>query len=215
VVHHRFIDLHHLVDDPLVPVGDGAEVAVAFPVAEAIHHPRTAVGGQVERQHFRAEFAAQRFQQRAQVVSGMVDLVDHDGAAQPARLGMLHHAAGAVADADVCIHHHRHGLHRRQRRQRRAAEIWVAGGIDQVDVDAGVAGAGDRGIDGVAAFLLDRVEVGDRAAALDRACRLYRATGMQQGFEERCFAGAGMARQGHVADLLCAVGHEPVSPVRG
>ncbi len=64
----------------------------------------------------------------------------------------------------------------------------------------------------MAAASFHRVEVGHRGAAFEAACRLNRATGMQQGFEEGGFAGAGVACQGHVADGFCAVRHEAVSP---
>ena len=40
-----------------------------------------------------------------------------------------------------------------------------------------------------------------------------RAAGMQQGFEQHGFAGAGVTREGHVADLLGGIRHEAVSPV--
>src|SRR5207342_715828 len=73
----------------------------------------------------------------------------------------------------------------------------------------------DRRIDRVPAFLFDRIEIGNRRAALDGACRLDRAAGMQQGFEEHGFAGAGVACEGHVADVFGRIGHEAVSPVLG
>src|SRR5690606_20588025 len=46
-------------------------------------------------------------------------------------------------------------------------------------------------------------------------CRLECAAGMQQGFEQGGLAGAGMAREGHVADLCCRVGHGADPPLRG
>ena len=70
MVHHRFVDLDHLVDDLLVPVGDGAEVGIAFgdaaAVTEAVDHARAAVGGQVEREALRGRrFRAVRSSTRA------------------------------------------------------------------------------------------------------------------------------------------------------
>jgi hypothetical protein len=38
---------------------------------------------------------------------------------------------------------------------------------------------------------------------------------MQQGFEQDGFAGAGVTREGHVADLFRRVRHEAVSPMVG
>ena len=219
MVHDRLVDLDHLVDDLAMPVGDRAEVAVAGGLPEAVDDRLAAFGGQVERQHFAAEGLAQAVQQRTEFRARMIDLVDHDHPAEIARLGVLHHPVGTVADAGVGIDHHRHRLHCGQCGQGGATEIRIAGGVDQVDVDRrlpvrGVVDAGDRGVDGMAAFAFDRIEVGDRAAAFDGACRLDGAAGMQQGFEQGGLAGAGVACQGHVADLLCAVGHEPVPPSR-
>ena len=102
-----------------------------------------------------------------------------------------------------------HGLDRGQRRQRRPAEVGIAGRVDQVDVR--IAGVVDRCAIAasmrMAAFLFDRIEVGHGRAALDRACRLDRAAGMQQGFEQDGFAGAGVTCEGHVADLFGRIGH--------
>ena len=50
------------------------------------------------------------------------------------------------------------------------------------------------------------------AAALDRACRLEGAAGLQQGFEQGGFAGGGVACEGHVADVLRRMRHEPFLP---
>ena len=85
------------------------------------------------------------------------------------------------------------------------------GRVDQVDVDAAVVDRRDGGVERVLPRLFHRVEVGHRAAALDAACRLDRAAGMQQGFEKRGFAGAGVACQGHIADLRSAVRHNDLS----
>ena len=200
-----------------MPFGHRAEVGVAAGAGEAVHHARAAAGRQVQRQHLRAEQLAQLRHHPRRVGVFVVDLVDRDHPAQPALAGAGHQAHGAVRGAGVGVHHHQRGLHRRQRRQGRPAEVRIAWGVDQVEVEGAVAGvvvqAGDGDVQGVAAGLLHGVEVGHGGAALDAACRVDGAAGMQQGFEQGGFAGAGVARQGHVADLLCAVGHEPVSPL--
>ena len=188
MVHHAFVDLDHLVDDALMPSAHRADVAVAAAVAEAIDHRFAAVGWQIQRQHFIAEGLAQFVEQRRQLHALVIDLVDHDHAAQLAALGVLHHPSRAVANAGVGIHHHRERFHRRQRRQCGAAKIGIAGGVDQIDVDQrltrrGVVDAGDGIVDGMAAFFLDRIVIGDGGAAFDVACRLKGAAGMQQGFE--------------------------------
>ena len=105
-------------------------------VAEAVDHALAAVGGQIQRQAFGPEGLAQFVEHTRAVGVGVVDLVDDQHAAQIARLGVLHHPAGAVFDAAVGIHDDRDGFHRRQRGQRRAAEIGITGSVDEVDVDA-------------------------------------------------------------------------------
>src|SRR5690348_3551370 len=62
-------------------------------------------------------------------------------------------------------------------------------------------------MDGMLAFLFLLFEIGHRGAAFDAACRLDRAAGMQQGFEEGGFAGACVARESHVADVFGYPGH--------
>jgi hypothetical protein len=223
VVHHRLVHFDHLVEDLLVPIGDGAEIGVAFgdlaAVTEAVDDALSVVGGQVEWQQLRAEGFAQVVQHARRVCVVVVDLVDDDDPAQVARLRVLHHAARAVFHAGIGVDDDRDGFHRGERRERRPAEIRVSGCIDQVDVDGRVVGqridARDRRIDRVPAFLFDRIEIGNRRAALDGACRLDRAAGMQQGFEEHGFAGAWVACEGHVADVFGRIGHEAVSPVLG
>jgi hypothetical protein len=201
VFHHPFVDLDHLVEDPLVPVGDRTQVGIACGRAEAVHYPATAVGRQVQRQHLVAEGFAQLPHHPPAVGLLMVDLVDRDDPAQAAFPGPFHQSQGAVGHAGVGVDHDQRGLHRGQRRQRRAAEFRVAGGVDQVQVIAAVGrgrvvDAGDGDVHRVAAGLLHRVEVGHRGAAFDRACRGQGAAGMQQGFEQGCFAGAGVAVRG-------------------
>ena len=120
-------------------------------------------------------------------------------------------SGGAVFDAARGVDHDRGGLDRGEAPTRGAAEVGVARGVDQVDVDAAVVDRGDGGVEGVPARLFHRVVVGHRGAALDGACRRDRAAGMQQGFEQGGLAGAGVAREGDVADLAGAVRHNDLS----
>jgi len=212
VVHDRFVDLHHLVDDALVPVGHGAEVAVAPGLAEAVHHPAAAAGGKVEGQDLGTEHLAQPLQHARRIGALGIDAVDHDRPAQAALARPLHQAARAVLDAGGGIDHDQRGFHHGQRRQRGPAEVRIAGQVDQVEMQwlpvAGAVDAGDCRVDGMAAAFLDRVEVRGGAAAFDAAGGLDRAAGLQQGFEQRGLAGAGMAGERDVADVLCRVGHD-------
>ena len=203
-----------------MPVGHRAQVRIPAGRAEAVDHAATTVGRQVQRQHTAAEGLAQLLHHPRAVGLFVIDLVDHDHPAQAAFGGPLHQAHGAVGYAGVGIDHDQRRFHRRQCRQRRAAEFRVAGGVDQVEVDAApaVGGGVDRGdgdVHRMAARLFHRVEIRHRGAAFDRACRGQGAAGMQQGFEQGCFAGAGVACEGHVADVAGCVGHEAVPPVCG
>ena len=142
--------------------------------------------------------------QRSEIAFG-VDAVDDEDPGQAARLGVVHHAPGRMFDAVGGIDHDGAGFDGGQRGEGRAAEIGIARRVDQVDVAVAVVDRDQGCLDRVLAFLFHRIEVGNRRAALDRACRLYHAAGMQQGFDQSGFAGAGMACQGDVADAIGAV----------
>jgi len=105
----------------------------------------------------------------------------------------------------------RAGFYGCEGRQGRAAEIRIPGRVDQVDMRFAAVDRGDRGAHRVFAFLFQRVLIGHRRAALDRACRLDCAAGMQQGFEQRGFAGARMTRESDVADAVGGVRHVSAS----
>ena len=72
-------------------------------------------------------------EQRRQVDVFRVDLVDHDHAAQPARLRPLHHAPRGEFDAGLRVDHDGRGVHRGERADRLAGEIRDAGRVDQVN----------------------------------------------------------------------------------
>ena len=114
---------------------------------------------------------------------GAVHLVDHDDRVQAARqrladheLGLRQHALGGVHQHDGAVHHVQDALDL-------AAEIGVAGGVD--DVDAGVAPdhRGALGQDGDAALALQVVAV-------------ERALGHQLVVAERAGLAAGACRPG-------------------
>ena len=113
-----------------------------------------------------------------------------------------------MPDAAVGVQDDRHRFHRRERRQRGTPEVGVAGGVDQVEMDAAVVDGGECGIEGMPALLLDGIEIGNGVAALDGAGRGDCAAGVEQGLEQQRLAGAGLAGEGHVADLFGGVGHE-------
>ncbi|MNY47522.1 hypothetical protein D3C86_1827990 [compost metagenome] len=124
--------------------GHRGEVGVAGRRKEAIDDPVGVVCRQVQRQHLLAEGFPQTGEQGGQVDPLGVDLVDHQHAAQAALGGQGHHAAGGQFDAVLRVDHHQRGFHRRQRGDGLADEVRVAGGIDQVQLGAGMAAVGQR-----------------------------------------------------------------------
>ena len=203
-VHDLFVDFDDLVEDLLMGLGDAREIRLAIRLEEAVDHRIRAVRRQVDRQAFGAEFLAQFRSQRGEVAFG-VDAIDDEDPSQAARFRVVHHAPGRVLDAVGGIDDDGAGFHGGQRGDGRSAEIRIARRVDQVDVAVAVVDRDQGGLDRVLAFLFHRVEVGNRRAALDRACRLYHAAGKQQGFDQGGFAGAGMACQGDVANAIGAV----------
>ena len=148
----------------------------------------------------------------------MVDLVDQDDAAQSARLGMFHHAFGAVADAGIRVDHDGDGFHGGQRGQGRAAEIRITRRVDQVEAHRCLSGrlvfqTGDGAVQRMPATLFHGVVVGQGIAAFNAAGHLQGTACVQQGFEQGGLAGTGMAYEGHVAQLCCRVRHEAIPPM--
>ncbi len=138
----------------------------------------------------------------------MIDLVDDQDAAQIAQFGALHQAPCRVRDAGHCIDDDGAGFHRGERGNGRSAEICVSGRINEIDMNVAYVDRRDGGAHRMATFLFHRVVVGHGRAALDRACRLDRAAGMQQGFEQRGFAGARMTCECDVADAISGIRHD-------
>ena len=205
VAHHGFVDLDDLVDDALMRLGHRGEIGLAARIEEAVDDLGAAFGRQVDRQAFAAEGLAQLFDQQFEIGVGVIDLVDDDEPAQTSCLRVVHQAQGAVFDTERGVDDDGTGLHGPENRQGRTTEIRIAGRVEQVDVHATMVDRRQRALDRMLAFLLHRVVVGHGCAALDRTCRLNGAAGMQQGFEQGGFAGAGMTDECDVADLLGGV----------
>ena len=83
-----------------------------------------------------------------------------------------------------------------------ADKILVAGGVDQINLGVLKFDGDDRDVDRDATAVLFRVPVGDGGVVFHAAHATDGAGLQQQRFGERCFAGAAVAEQGHVADLL-------------
>ena len=200
------IDLDHLLDQRAVRGIDGAEIAVAFAVVEAVHHLRAAGVGQVQRQAFLAEGGLDLRQQTRQVHARGVDLVDDDQPVQLALRGVVHHAHGHRLDAVDGADDDGRGLHRLQRRQRLADEIRRARRVDEVHARAGMAQVHHGRVQRVLHAPLQRVEVADRAAALQRARRGDHAGAVQQRFGQAGLAGGRRADQRQRSDLGDGIG---------
>ena len=134
-----------------------------------------------------------------------VDLVDdHDDAqADLERLaqheaGLRHRALGGVDEQQAPVGHVQHPLDL-------AAEVGVAGRVDDVDGHVGVADRRVLGEDGDALLALEVVRVHDQRAHL-----LVVAEGvalLQQGVDQRGLAVVDVGDDRHVSDVMANVGH--------
>ncbi len=131
--HGLLVDLDHLVDDLLMPVGDAGEVRVASRRKEAVHYRACVFGGQVQRQTLIAELGAKLLDQPGQIGIFRIHVVDHQHPRQAPLRGMVHDPARVVFDAAGGIDNHGTGFHRSQGRQGGAAKIGVAGGVNDVE----------------------------------------------------------------------------------
>jgi len=206
--HQFFVDFDDLLDQRAVGVGDGREIRVARRVEKAIDHLFAVCGRQVDRQAFLAERGLDVGEQRRQVDVLRVDLVDDDEAAQPALARPLHHALRDHLDAVLRVDHDGRRLDRRQRVQRLAEEIRIAGRVDQVDVAIAVREINERARQRMLEFFFERVEVADRRAFIDAAGRGYRARLVQQSFGQCGFACRAVSDQSNRAYCLrCVLRH--------
>ncbi|MCY1281514.1 hypothetical protein D9M70_303240 [compost metagenome] len=194
--HQLLVHLDHLVHQGLVRVGHRGEVGLAVRLEEAIDDPAGVVRRQVQRQHLLAEGFPQAGEQAGQVHPLGVDLVHHQHAAKAALGGHGHHAAGGQFDAVLRIDHHQRGFHRRQGGDGLADEVRVAGGIDQVQLGAGMAAVGQRRGEGMTVFALQGIEVAHRVAALQAAGYGNSAAALQQRLGQAGLAAVAMADQG-------------------
>ena len=207
VAHHRLVDLDDLIDDVLVRVGDRREIALAAGLEEAVDDGAAVLRRQVDRQALGAELVADRLDDAFESMPSWSILLTmmmrqrlRCFARSISRRVWCAMPVGGVDDD-------RAGLDGGERRQRRAARIGRSGRVDEIDVDTARIDRRDRGADRMLAFFFQRIEIRHRRAALDRACRLDCAAGMQQGFEQRGFAGARLACECDIADVVGGVGH--------
>ena len=190
-LHQLFVNLHHLVDDGGVGIGDGREQGLfAFRLEETVDDLVTGCGRQVQRQALVAEDLANLLHQRLQIRLRGVDLVDNDHAAEIVFLRMLHHGLGGRFDPGLRIDHHGGGFHRLQHAEGTAKEVVQPRGVEKIDVLAVLIEPRQRRIQGVQVLLLLRVEITDGIPLFDNALALYRAGAIQKGLYQRRFTGA-------------------------
>ena len=211
VIHHRLIDLDHLVDDALMRFGDTGKISDAARLEKTVDDGFAVIGRQIDRQAFRAERLAQLFDQCAAI--SPIDFVDDDDARQAARLGVMHQAMRAVFDPIVRIDHNCTSFHGGECGQRRPAEIRRAGSINQVDVTIAFAGIGpidrgDYGVERLFALFFHRLVIRNRGAALDGPRSTDHAARMQQGLEQRGLARGRVTDERDVSDAFGGVGHD-------
>ena len=90
-----------------------------------------------------------------------VDLVDHQHRRQPERQRLGEHEAGLGERPLGGVHQQQHAVHQPQRALHLAAEVGVAGGVNDVDLDSLPGDGGVLGEDGDALLALEVVRVHD------------------------------------------------------
>ena len=122
-------------------------------------------------------------------LSASILLID-DHAAQLALLRPRHHAPRREFDSGLGVDDDGRGVDRSERAHRLAAEIRIAGGVDQVNVRVAPGEIHQRGVERVAVGLFQRIVVADGVAALDTAGRFDCAGARKQRFRQ-----GGLARR--------------------
>ncbi len=136
---------------------------------------------------------------------GAIDLVDHDHRPQPALQGLGEHEAGLRHGAFGRIDQHQRPVGHPQHALDLAAEIGVAGGVDDVDLHAPVGNGDVLGQDGDAPLPLQVVGVED---LLPHQLRLAVAAALaQHAIDQRRLAVVDVGDDGHVANILAAYRH--------
>ena len=196
-------------------LSDGREVGLPVGVEEAVDDAAAAAGRQVDRQALLAERRLDRRQETRQVDILHVDLVDDDEAAEPALRRPIHHPRRDHLDARLRAHHHRRRLHGVERTDRLPDEIGEAGRVDQVDARVLRVEVQNRRAQRVLPRLLQRIEIADRRAALDRAGLLDGAGREQQRLGERGLAGSPLADKRDRTDVARGVVRHSADPLDG
>ncbi len=155
---------------------------------------------------------------RAELVEQLERLVDHPVGAGPRPVDLVHHHDGLQAERERLarheaglrhravdrIDHEQHAVDHREHALDFAAEVGVAGGVDDVDAGAVVLDRAVLGDDGDAALTLQIVGIHDALGEL--FMRGERAGLLQQTVDERRLAVIDVRNDGDVADGLAHEG---------
>ena len=129
-----------------------------------------------------------------------IQLVDKRKNGRSAQAADFHQLDGTLLHAFGAVDHHQRGIHRGQGTIRILGEIFVTGGVQQIDNAVFIGELHHRGGDGNPALLFQLHPIGRRMAGgfapLDGAGELDRATEQQQLFGQRGFAGIGVGDDG-------------------
>ncbi len=186
--HQLLVDLHDLVDQRAVRIGDRRKIRFAGRIEKTIDDALAVAGRKVDRQALLAECRADRGEDRRQVDVLGIDLVDDQQAAKSARRRPLHHSRRDHFDARRRVDDDRRGLDSIEGADRLADEVGKSGRVDDVHARVLRLEVKHRGPQRVLPAPFERLEVTDGRAALDAADRLDRSRLVQQRFDQRGLA---------------------------
>ncbi len=202
--HQVLVHLDHLIDECTVRLFHRGEIGIARRVEEAVHHFGAAFRRQVDGQTLLAERFLQVREQSRQVHVLGIDLVHDEEPTEIALRRPLHHPARRHLDAILGIHHDRCGIHGRQRSNRVAKEIRVAGSVHHVHMRITMGEVRESRVERVQALLFQRIEVADGISSLDGPRVLNLARLCEERFRQGGLAGAAVADEGDRANGLGA-----------
>ena len=162
--------------------------------------------GHVERDDLVTEGVLCGLEHRGVVGALVVELADHDAARHADGLALLPQRLGRAVDALTGGDDEQRAVGGAETRAQVAHEVGVPGGVEEVDLDGGVAASGDQRDQGQPdrPLLADLglVVVGGAGAVLDAAEPVDRSGRVQQGLDEGGLAGAGRPHQDDVTNRI-------------
>ena len=160
--HQFFIDFHNLIYQRAVCCGDRRKIRVSSRIEKTVGDGCAIVCGKIDRQTFLAEGFLNFHHQRGQIDIDVVDLVHHHHRTEVAFTYQRHHSARGKLDTVLRIDDDYHRVNCIKRRDRRAHEIRITGGIDQMNAYIGILTVGKmyhRRIERMFVGFFDGVEI--------------------------------------------------------